>query len=262
MKRTSTSAFSKLSTRAISSNLQSNYPVLPQGTYGVKYLDASSGAYNGTYVEIPNLSGQSTYTYYLAALNFTFINDTWFDVVVVPWVFQDDQHYGLLPAINMTGRYVMGGIGTQPTTILTAFPSPDSCAEGAVSGWPISGYWCCKHTSCPAELDYCQDQWQLAVAYKTDNTTDFIAIGNVGSTFASTPYDLPLECLTPPCSRLTLTASIASPVNNMTGAVRALWRSFLEVLNKLSRLLYRGIRAFRSPPILPRAPSPSTRAAA
>jgi hypothetical protein len=214
---------------------QSQYPIAPNGTYGITFLRNVTSIQdpNAQWVPIPNISGQPNYDYYLAALNVTLLNDTWCEVIMVPFVVDTTNiktGFGYLPAVRMLGRYVITGV-VNPTNILIAFPGPSSCTEGPVPGWPTGGYFCCKY-SCPAMMDFYENYFQLAVGYAPDNSTNFIAIGNTQDTFGETPYDIPLTCLTPPCARLTV--GYGSSAGNTILGVRRLARSVWQwLLNKL-----------------------------
>jgi hypothetical protein len=213
---------------------QGQYPILPNGTYGRTYLRnvTTLSDPNLLWVPIPNVSGEPFYSYYLAALNFTFLNDSWCSVVMVPFVVYSSTQFGYLPAVSMLGRYVITGTYS-PTNILIAFDGPQSCVQGPVPGWPTGGYFCCKG-SCPAELDYFENYYELAVGYAPDNSTSFIAMGgeNGQTTFGETPYAIPLSCLTPPCARLTVGFS-SSASNTILGVCGFVLRYIRWQLNKL-----------------------------
>ena len=222
--------------------LGGQYPITPNGTYGAVFLDNTTypGKQGEQWITYPSLYPyKQAYNYFLGAIYVTFQDDSHVNVTEVVWVeSQDGSQYGFLPPIQMFGRYVLGGLNT-PSTIFLSYNGPNSCLEGPLPySYNVSQYWCCD-PSCPMALDYVENFYQLAVSYKADNTTDFIAIGNAGETFGGVPYDIPLLCLTPPCARLTLSPNAVGAICVNGQCIGGdVWALLKVLLHKVLSLLY------------------------
>lgn len=242
-----TDEFLRLREQLVAGDLRGNYPIEPNGTYGAIFLENGTvpGQQGAQWIQFPSLfpAKGPYYQYWLGAVFVTFQDDTHVNVTLVLYVESaDGSQYGFLPPVQMFGRYVIGGL-TTPSTIMIGYNGPNQCLEGPIAMYNISRYWCC-YPSCPTAMDYVQNFYQLSVAYKADNTTDFITIGNPGEQFAGLPYTTPLLCLTPPCARLTIAPNAVGAVCVDGQCIGGnVWSSLKSLLRKV--LMYFASSYFR-----------------